>query len=29
MTNYSGRCCMTGITVPQLLIASHIEYLCS
>ena len=25
MTNYSGRCCMTGITVPRLLIASHIK----
>lgn len=25
MTNYSGRCCITDIAIPQLLIASHIK----
>ena len=25
MANYSGHCCMTGLAVPQLLIASHIK----
>lgn len=25
MTNYQGKCCVTGISVPELLVASHIK----